>query len=138
MTFKTFSIGALIVITMGIPAAYVAGFKNGNFQAALEENKVASVCLRSNDLLLAPEFREYLKGRIYYNIASKFPNKRGYLLRRDWDFGPVDLSRLNRRIYAKDPNFDSESFNGATRHLTRAESNDEKAEKAYHGNSRSN
>ena len=43
--------------------------------------------LSNQELTLSPEFAEYLKGRIYYNIASKYPNDRGYLLRRDWDFG---------------------------------------------------
>jgi len=47
--------------------------------------------------------------------------RRGLILRRDWDFGAVDLGLLKRRIYAKDPSFDSQSFEGATAHLSNME-----------------
>ena len=105
----------------GFAAGWLRGFASGRFEAGLEENKIAAACLRAEDLTLSPDFREYLKGRIYYNLASKFPNRRGYLLRRDWDFGAVNVPVLKRRIYAKDPNFECESFDTATAHLTRAE-----------------
>lgn len=109
----------LLAITFAAGAAW--GLGHGQFQAALEESKVAASCLRADDLSLSPDLREYLKGRIYYNIASKFPNDRGYLSRSSWDFGSVDLSVLKRRVYAKDPTFDSESFTGATIKLSNAE-----------------
>ena len=106
------------------------GFKKGKFQAGLEENKIASTILRGrivgdHELAISPEFREYLKGRIYYNIATKFPNNRGYLLRRDWDFGPVDGTVFNgARVYAKDPAWACESFDDASSALTNAEPNE--------------
>lgn len=106
-------VAGILLVGVGFAAGAVWGTRHGQFQAALEENKVAASCLKAADLKLSAEFREYLKGRIYYNIASKFPNDQGYLSRTTWDFGPVDLNVLTRRIYAKDPTFDSESFDGA-------------------------
>ena len=111
----------LLVALIGVAEAWHRGFASGRFEAGLEENKLAADCLRAEDLKLSPDFREYLKGRIYYNLASKYPNQRGYLLRRDWDFGAVDVSLLKGRIYAKDPSYDCESFDAATSHLTSAE-----------------
>ena len=110
----------LVAIVIFLAGAFW-GYQKGEFQAALEENKVAAACLRAEDLIVSGEFREYLKGRIYYNLASTYPNDRGYLLRRDWDFGPVDVALLKRRIYAKDPGFPCESFDSATSSLSRAE-----------------
>lgn len=94
------------------------GYGRGWFQAGLEENKIAASNLRSSDPSLSPEFAAYLKGRIYYNLASKYPNDEGYLLRRDWDFGPVDTAALMGRVYKKDPTYEAESFDAATRHLS--------------------
>jgi hypothetical protein len=112
---------ALALAAAAFLGGYGLGHDHGGFRAALEENKVAAACLRSKDASLPAELREYLKGRIYYNIASKYPNEAGYLLRRDWDFGPVDTKVLPRRIYVKDPHCDAESFAGATRDLSNAE-----------------
>lgn len=111
----------LLLALVGLAAGWILGFKSGKFQAGLEENKIAAACLRAEDLTLSPDFREYLRGRIYYNLASKYPNRRGYLLRRDWDFGPVNVALLKRRVYAKDPNYPCESFSVATAHLSNAE-----------------
>ena len=116
----SFSPGLLLAM-VGLALGWVCGFRSGKFQAGLEENKIAASCLRAEDLALSPAFREFLKGRIYYNLASKYPNRRGYLLRRDWDFGPVNVDLLKRRIYAKDPNYACESFATATAHLGNAE-----------------
>ena len=110
-------------------AGYLFGFRNGNFAAGLEENKIAALRLTEKDfgispemaIPMSPEFREFLKGRIYYNIASKFPNDAGYLLRSDWDFGPVDQTVLKRPIYAKDPTCPADSFDAATSNLSAAE-----------------
>src|SRR5262245_15982766 len=48
------------------------------------------------------------------NLASKYPNRRGYLLKRDWDFGTVNVALLKRRVYAKHLNYSFESFGAAT------------------------
>lgn len=96
--------------------------QQGRFQAALAENKVAADNLSNESL--GPELREYLKGRIYYNIATEYPNTRGYLLRKDWDFGPVDRRIMRGSIYAKDPNYDTDSFDAATAHLSNAQPKD--------------
>ncbi len=111
----------LFLVLIGFAAGWLSGFTSGKFQAGLEENKIAVACLREKDLTVSPDFREYLKGRIYYNLASKYPNRSGYLLRRDWDFGPVNSALLKRRIYAKDPNYPCDSFDTATAHLSSAE-----------------
>ncbi|MBN9692581.1 MAG: hypothetical protein J0M24_20220 [Verrucomicrobia bacterium] len=113
-------VAGILLVGVGFAAGAVWGTRHGQFQAALEENKVAASCLKAADLELSAEFREYLKGRIYYYIASKFPNDQSYLS-RTWDFGPVDLNVLKRRIYAKDPTFDSESFDGAIIGLSSAD-----------------
>jgi hypothetical protein len=110
-----------LIAALSFMAGAVWGHGRGKFQAALEENKVAAVCLESSELSRSPEFTAYLKGRIYYNLASKFPNDEGYLLRRDWDFGPVDMGALKGGIYAKDPSYEAESFDSATRHLSAAQ-----------------
>jgi hypothetical protein len=117
---KLVGFGSLIA-ALSFMAGAGWGLRRGAFQAGLEENKIAASNLRSSDLSLSPEFTAYLKGRIYYNLASKFPNDEGYLLRRDWDFGPVDKGALNGRIYAKDPGYEAESFDSATRHLSAAQ-----------------
>ena len=114
--------GAVTLAGMiGLAVGALWGLRHGQFQAALEENKVARVCLRDASLELCPDLREYLKGRIYYNIASKFPNQRGYLLRRDWDFGVVARQAGGRRLYVKDPNFSCDSFDAATADLSNVE-----------------
>ena len=69
---------------------------------ALTENKIAAANLKADRNFyggtnLAPEFREYLKARIYHNVYSYYPSTRGYLLQKDWDFGPVDRQLLNTR-----------------------------------------
>ncbi|MEW6159143.1 MAG: hypothetical protein AB1813_17090, partial [Verrucomicrobiota bacterium] len=70
----------LIFAALGLVVGWWWGFQSGRFQAGLEENKIAAACLRANDLNLSADFREFLKGRIYYNLASKYPNEAGYLL----------------------------------------------------------
>ncbi|MDB6071495.1 MAG: hypothetical protein JWL81_2666 [Verrucomicrobiales bacterium] len=97
------------------------GFRQGKFAAGLEENKIALNCLKQKEISISPEFREFLKGRIYCNLASNFPNDAGYLLRRDWDFGPVDKDILKRSLYAKGPNDSADSFDAATEDLSTAE-----------------
>ncbi|MFM8359559.1 MAG: hypothetical protein ACKOET_13510 [Verrucomicrobiota bacterium] len=52
---------------------------------------------------LSPAFREYLKARIYCNVHNYYPSDRGYLLRQDWDFGPVDRQVLGLIGVWKDP-----------------------------------
>ncbi len=97
------------------------GYSRGWFQAGLEENKIAAANLKSSDLSLSPEFTAYLKGRIYYNLATKYPNQEGYLLRRDWDFGPVETTALMGVSCAKDPSYTANSFDAAVRHLSSAQ-----------------
>ena len=110
----------LLLLGIGFAAGVMWGWRRGQFQAGLEENKIAAVNLQDNHLNISPDLREYLKGRIYYNIATKFPNDRGYLLRGDWDFGPVDLSKWSRQIYVKDT-WECSSFDSATGDLSEAE-----------------
>ena len=93
-------------------AGATLGMDKGEFQAALEENKLAAHILRDSDEKLSADFREYLKGRIYYNIARKFPNDAGYLSDQ-WDFGEVLPTPLNEKAYAKDPIIDCSSYEEA-------------------------
>ena len=111
----------VLILGIGLYVGSIWGMKKGAFNAGLEENNLAANLLSNQELSLSPEFAEYLKGRIYYNIASKYPNDRGYLLRKDWDFGEVQTTQLPPKSFAKDPTFDCSSFDDATQKLTRAE-----------------
>lgn len=99
-----------VLTRLSIGVAAIAGFCTGflygvgfgQFQSALDENKLAIVNLdRFPDL--DPQFREYLKGRIYNNIRLFYPPRPGYRLRADWDRGPVDLDVLAGVHAVKDP-----------------------------------
>ncbi|MFK5921247.1 MAG: hypothetical protein QM496_03655 [Verrucomicrobiota bacterium] len=116
-----FFLVSILSIILGGSIGVSWGFKSGKFQAAMEENKMAALTLSSDDSELNAWSKEYLKGRIYYNIATKFPNDRGYLLREDWDFGPIDLKTSKAHIGAKDPTVKNGSFDEATEHLSMAE-----------------
>ena len=115
------AVTGLLILSIGLFLGSIWGMKRGAFNAALEENKVAARLLSDQELTLTTEFTEYLKGRIYYNIASKYPNDYGYLLRKDWDFGEIQPTRLPYKSFAKDPTLDCNSFSEATKNLTRAE-----------------
>ena len=119
-TIQPLTVGAILGLGIGFAIGAILVWKKGRFSAALEENKIAVVLLTQKSVPEDTAFGEYLKGRIYYNIASKFPNDRGYLLRSDWDFGPVNVERFGYG-FAKDPGFECESFDAATKHLSRAE-----------------
>jgi hypothetical protein len=112
---KTFIL-ILISITLSGVVGYLIGMKAGCFQAALEENKIAAVILKQNQPNLSSELREYLKGRIYYNLSTKFPNKEGYLKREDWDFGEVDPTKLKGIEFRKDPTVTCNTFEQSMTH----------------------
>jgi len=113
-------------IVLGLIIGGYRGYQHGRFVTALEENKMAAGIVSSDDPNLDPLWKEYMKGRIYYNIATKFPNDRGYLLRKDWDFGPVnkDVTK-GKQVGAKDPTVMNGSFYEATQHLSKAERDSE-------------
>jgi len=79
----------------------VFGVKWGQFQSALAENKLAVSNLDAMPNL-DPQFREYLKARIYNNVREFYPSKPGYLLQKDWDRGPVRQDLLTGVAVAKD------------------------------------
>lgn len=70
---------------------------------ALQENKIATVNLRFNSTNVGPQLKEYLKARIYCNVFTYYPSTEGYLLQKDWDFGPVDRETLGKIAVFKDP-----------------------------------
>ncbi len=117
----TTTILGVLIFGLGFSLCSLWGLKKGAFNTGLEENKLAVELLSNQDLALTPEFSEYLKGRIYYNIASKYPNDRGFLLRKDWDFGKVHPTRLPPKSFAKDPTFNCSSFTEASSNLSKAE-----------------
>lgn len=94
-----FAIGLVIGLLVGS----IVGSKGASFGAALQENKVAAVNLKFHNDDLSPQLREYLKARIYCNVNAFYPNTAGYLLQKDWDFGPVDKSVLGKMLVFKDP-----------------------------------
>lgn len=104
MTFKwilgMLSLGAAAVRGLCVGFVYGVGF--GQFSVALSENKLAIGNLdRFPDL--DPQFRKYLKGRIYNNVREFYPPWRGYRERKDWDRGPVDLCILGGVHAVTDP-----------------------------------
>jgi hypothetical protein len=84
-----------LAFVAGVIIGGVVGSRDARFGLALTENKIAAANLMpGRDIPLSPEFREYLKARIYHNVFSYYPSTRGYLLQKDWDFGPVDHQLL--------------------------------------------
>jgi hypothetical protein len=103
---------ALVLLTVGLGIGlgfgFVLGLKHASFQLALQENRVAAANLKfagqNGDSELAPQLREYLKARIYSNVHTYYPSTTGYLLERDWNFGPVNRTNLGNIAVFKDPN----------------------------------
>lgn len=97
---------ATALVIVGVAAGYLAGLAVGHgqgaFRVALEENKIAAWNLQFHADKLSPQLAEYLKTRIYCNVLVRYPNDLGYLLKRDWDFGPVDRSVLGEIATYKD------------------------------------
>lgn len=96
-------IAICLVATLFLAIGFVLGLRHGQFQSALEEAKVARATLRRDDIIVQPQLREFLKGRIYYLIGTKFYDS-GYL-GTEWDVGTVDTNILVKPIYAKDSTF---------------------------------
>jgi hypothetical protein len=90
-------------LTIGLLIGSICGSKSASFGAALQENKVAAANLQFYGTNLTPQLREYLKTRIYCNVNVFYPNTPGYLLEKDWDFGPVDKNILGKILVFKDP-----------------------------------
>jgi hypothetical protein len=84
----------IVGFIIGMGAGFVMGWRHRQFDLALQENKIAVMNLKLNGTNLCPEFREFLKARIYCNVYNYYPSERGYLLQKDWDFGPVDRRTL--------------------------------------------
>ena len=93
---------ALVLLAAGFCGGAFWGVRFASFQSALAENKIATVNLDSSSEL-NPQFREYLKARIYSNILQFYPSDQGYLLQKDWDRGPVNRDVLGGLVSSKDP-----------------------------------
>jgi hypothetical protein len=99
MKHSRVTILVIMAFVSGVVIGDIEGCRSTEFGLALTENKIAAANLAadrnfSGGINLAPEFREYLKARIYHNVFSYYPSTRGYLLQKDWDFGPVDRQLL--------------------------------------------
>ena len=95
----------LTAFIFGVVVGGVVASRSTRFSLALTENKIAAANLAADrnfygSTNLSPEFREYLKARIYQNVYSYYPSTRGYLLAKDWDFGAVDRQLLASRHIA--------------------------------------
>ena len=101
----------LILLVLCSCLSFYLGFKQGSFQAALEESKMARSVIQKDTI--NPQLKEYLKGRLYYNIHTKFPNDQAYRLKEDWDFGKIDTIKLRGIEYRKDPSFHITPFQDA-------------------------
>ena len=98
----------VVGLLVGSAAGYVGGCRSQQFRVALQENRIAAANLRMNvDFFggtnLPPQLQEYLKARIYCNVYHYYPRDRGYLLPKDWDFGPVKRDVLGNIGFWKDP-----------------------------------
>jgi hypothetical protein len=93
----------VVGLAIGLLIGSVCGSKSASFGAALQENKVAAANLKFYGMNLTPQLREYLKARIYCNVNTFYPDTPGYLLQKDWDFGPVDKKILGKILVFKDP-----------------------------------
>ena len=105
-------ISHLLLAALFLAIGYVSGLRRGQYQAALEEAKVARASLNRDDITLDPQLREYMKGRIYYLIGTKFYHARSEF-GREWDEGTVDTNILRTPIYAKDPTFAPRTYTEA-------------------------
>lgn len=104
---KRSSIICLVVVAfaVGVVVGGIAANRFTRFSLALSENKIAASNLALDRNFyggtnLSPDFREYLKARIYHNVYTYYPNTPGYLLQKDWDFGLVDRELLNSKHIA--------------------------------------
>jgi hypothetical protein len=93
----------IVGLTIGLLIGSICGSKSASFGVALQENKVAAANLKFYGTNLTSQLREYLKTRIYCNVNTFYPNTPGYLLQKDWDFGPVDKNVLGKILVFKDP-----------------------------------
>ena len=108
MTLPRIITVAITALAVGGLVGFIAGCRYSRFDLALQENKVAAANLSLNRNFfggtnLPTVFQEYLKARIYCNVRNYYPNKAGYLLQKDWDFGPVDQKALGSVGVWKDP-----------------------------------
>ena len=94
---------AASVEMIGVAAGFAAGWRHRQFQLALQENMTAAANLQFYTTNLCPGLREYLKARIYCNVRNYYPSDPGYLIQREWDFGPVDQQVLGPILVWKDP-----------------------------------
>jgi hypothetical protein len=106
---RSLTISLLIAgFVAGLGTGFVGGCRHQQFDLALQENKVAAANLKANTDFyggtnLSPQLREFLKARIYCNVYNYYPSTSGYLIRKDWDFGPVDRNILGTVGFWKDP-----------------------------------
>jgi hypothetical protein len=90
-------------VLIGVGFGFLLGWKQGAFQLALQENKIATANLSLHSTNLTPQLREYLKARVYCNVCTYYPRKAGYLVQKDWDYGKVDRDTLGKVAVFKDP-----------------------------------
>jgi hypothetical protein len=105
----------LLAFIIGMGSGFVMGWRYRQFDLALQENKIAAANLKFRAANLSPEFREYLKARIYCNVYNYYPGDQGYLVQKDWDFGPVDKGVLGSINVWKDPEQKAFDWEAASR-----------------------
>jgi hypothetical protein len=92
-------ISVFVIATVFLVIGHVFGLRRGQFQSALEEAKVSRAALYRDDITIEPQLREFLKGRIYYLIGTKFSDS-GYLS-KGWDVGAVNMDICKSRFTQK-------------------------------------
>ncbi|MDF1815828.1 MAG: hypothetical protein P1V20_26755 [Verrucomicrobiales bacterium] len=83
-------------------ATFLAGVKYGRRQHALEETKLLVLALKKTGTRdPGNQFREYAKGRVYWNTYLYLSSD--YASGLAEDFGPVNEIRLGNAEYRKEP-----------------------------------
>ncbi|MBL8523649.1 MAG: hypothetical protein JNN20_08170 [Betaproteobacteria bacterium] len=95
MMFFRMGIGSMLT---ALSLWYLAGARD--FFHALEETRMANGMITQKEVPVAPQLREYLKGRVYWNAAVWIP--KGWLFGANIDHGPIDEKVLGDVGIAKD------------------------------------
>ncbi len=109
-TLLAFGIALAVVVATFI-GGYYAGLRDGLPKHAVEEFKMCYVNLTHGGTNLAPQTREYLKERLYWNAVVHIPA--GFFPEYRFDFGPIEESTLAGARGIKDCSTSREVYDDA-------------------------
>jgi hypothetical protein len=103
--------GLLAALLVAFASGYFVGVFDGKSKHAVEEFKICHSHLAQDAEKLAPQTKEYMKERLYWNAAVWIEPKRISSYR--FDFGPVDVSLLGAARGIKDDSTSEEIYRDA-------------------------